>query len=63
MFVRDTTLYCKYGSLLITKEVRRECELNANGGKITTHPHFKSKYCTFQGNMLHNKLDCFLACP
>src|SRR4051794_19228301 len=64
MFVTGTTLFCKYDSILLTKEVGKDCVLDSDTGKIITAPHFKdSKYCTFPDEVFRKKTDCFVVCP
>ena len=64
MFVRHTTLYCKYDGVLITKEIGRNCVLSSNGGKITAPPHFnEASFCTFRDSTRLYEMDCFVVCP
>lgn len=60
MSISGTTLFCNYEGMFLSTEIGPKCVLGGNGGKITRQR--TSTYCTSQGTVLDNKLDCFAAC-
>lgn len=63
MFLKGTTLYCKYEGMFITKEVGEGCVLESNEGAIVTNPKFRdSKYCKFADELGDQKAPCLVTC-